>query len=84
MRVRLKGNPLWKWWWPLGGIAVAALIAAAAVMGWPGSLWAAAGVVAVVYVGVPVMAAALGDPPAPLHAAPNLPHGRNCSGELPP
>lgn len=61
MRIHPNGNPLWKWWWPLGGVAVAALIVVGVIVSWSASLWAAAGVVAVVYVGAPVTAATLGD-----------------------
>lgn len=61
MRVRPKGSPLWRWWWPFGGVAVLALIAIGVSTGWSANLWAAASVVAVVYVGVPVMAANLDD-----------------------
>lgn len=61
MRFRPSGNPLWKWWWPLGGVAVATLLAIGSSMGWSANLWAAAGVAAVIYVGVPVMAANLDD-----------------------
>lgn len=52
---------MWGWWWPLGGVAVLALIAIGVGMGWSANLWVAASVVAVVYVGVPVMAANLDD-----------------------
>jgi hypothetical protein len=61
MRFRPGRNPLWKWWWPIGGVAVVALLAIGFGMGWSANLWAAAGVVAVVYVGAPVMAANLDD-----------------------
>jgi hypothetical protein len=61
MRFLPSGNLLWKWWWPLGGVAVAALLATGFIMGWSATWWAAAGAVAVVYVGVPVMAANLDD-----------------------
>jgi len=59
MRVHPKGNPLWKWWWPLGGVAVAAFIAIGVSVGWSAELWAAAAVVAAVYLGAPVLAATL-------------------------
>jgi len=61
MRLRPSGDPLWKWWWPIGGAAVAALLAIGFSTGWSAAWWAAAGVVAVVYVGAPVMAASLED-----------------------
>jgi len=61
MRLRPKGNFLWRWWWPLGGVALLGLIASGMTLGWSANLWAGAGLVAVVYVGVPVMAANLYD-----------------------
>jgi hypothetical protein len=61
VRVRPGGNPLWKWWWPLGGVAVVALIAIGTIVGWSAYLWAPTAVVAAVYVGGPPMAASLGE-----------------------
>jgi hypothetical protein len=59
MRIRPTSHRLWKWWWPLGGVIVVGMIVAGVADGWSASLWAAAGVVAVVYLGVPVTAATL-------------------------
>jgi hypothetical protein len=61
MRIRGEGNPLWKWWWPLGGVAVAALVGGGVVTAWSAALWAVAAVVAAVYLGVPVVATSLRD-----------------------
>jgi hypothetical protein len=50
---------LWKLWWPLGAVVLAGVIVTGIVTAWSASLWAAAGVVALVYLGVPGTAAAL-------------------------
>ena len=49
MRSRRRGNPLWKWWWPLGGVAVAALIAGGVATAWSAGLWAVAAVASAAY-----------------------------------
>lgn len=59
MRFRQKENPLWRWWWLLGGVAVAMLIAAGVAMAWSANLWAISAVVAAVYLGVPGTALSL-------------------------
>lgn len=61
MRGPWKGNQLWKWWWPLGGVAVAALIAGGVATAWSAALWAVAAVVVAAYLGVPVVATSLRD-----------------------
>lgn len=61
MRGRRKGNPLWKWWWLLGGVAVAALTAGGVATAWSAALWAVAAVVAAVYLGIPMLATSLRD-----------------------
>lgn len=61
MRLLPSGHSLWKWWWTIGGVAVVLLLVFGVGRGWSTDLWTAAGVVAVVYVGVPVMAISLND-----------------------
>lgn len=61
MRIRPTSGGLWKWWWPLGGVVVVGMAVAGVTDGWSANLWAAAGVVAVIYLGVPVTAATLND-----------------------
>ena len=61
MRSRRRGNPLWKWWWPLGGVAVAALIAGGVATAWSAGLWAVAAVASAAYLGIPVLATSLRD-----------------------
>lgn len=59
MRALRGQKSLWRWWWPLGGVVGMGFIALGLAVGWSGALWAAAGVAAVVYVGVPVAAESL-------------------------
>ena len=82
MRIRPTQNPMWKWWWPIGGVAVVALLAIGFSLGWSADLWAAAGVVAVAYFSTPMMAASLDDlatrrkqrgPASPSQPVPNPP-----------
>jgi hypothetical protein len=61
MRSHRKGNPLWQWWWPLGGVALAVLVAGGVATAWSGALWAVAAVVAAVYLGIPMLATSLKD-----------------------
>lgn len=52
---------MWKWWWPIGGVCVIALLAIGFGIGWSADLWAAAGVGAIGYFSTPIMAASLND-----------------------
>lgn len=61
MRVCLRRGHLWRWWWPLGGVAVIGLTITGVAVRWSAAWWAAVAVVAAVYLGVPVMAANLGE-----------------------
>lgn len=82
MRSSREGNPLWKWWWPLGGVALVALIAGGVATAWSAALWAAAAVLAAVYLGIPMLATSLRDLTGT--AEPATPAGENNPPSLAP
>ena len=61
MRLHLKGNRLWRWWWPLGLVVLLIMTDIGIVTRWSAGWWAAAAVVTAVYLGAPVMAGTLRD-----------------------
>jgi hypothetical protein len=59
MRLHLTSSRLWRWWWPFGLVILLVMVGIGFVTKWGVGWWAAAAVVAAVYLGAPVMAGTL-------------------------